>query len=246
MPINSAIPMTTDSVLSISMIIVALFTHHKAVTPPNPPPEHAVVRPYIGWLDKMLSRSMLPWLAKTVIWIFGITEVAGILSRLDVAQSSWMYSNSQQARVPRHMNANAWLLTGTTLIISGGVLRWSCFRALGKLFTFEVSVQKDHKLITRGAYGVVRHPSYSGILMMYAGIFIWQSGSPYSCTRQVFLGDTFVLGVRGKVLLAGLAMGCAAVGARIRTEDTILLNEFGDQWRRWAERVPYALVPYVF
>lgn len=49
--------------------------------------------------------------------------------------------------------------------------------------------------------------------MMYAGIFIWQSGSPYSCTRQVFLGDTFVLGVRGKVLLAGLAMGCAVVGA---------------------------------
>lgn len=32
---------------------------------------------------------------------------------------------------------------------------------------------------------------------------------------------------------------------RSYAEDEILRNEFGDQWTRWAEKVPYALIPYV-
>lgn len=33
---------------------------------------------------------------------------------------------------------------------------------------------------------------------------------------------------------------------RARTEDTMLHQEFGDQWKEWAARVPYLLVPLVY
>lgn len=51
-------------------------------------------------------------------------------------------------------------LIGTLLVISRGLLRWSCYRYLGKMFTYEVPVQEKHYLVTSGPYSVVRHPSY--------------------------------------------------------------------------------------
>lgn len=35
--------------------------------------------------------------------------------------------------------------------------------ALGNLFTFEVMIRKNHKLITDGPYAYLMHPSYTGI-----------------------------------------------------------------------------------
>lgn len=65
----------------------------------------------------------------------------------------------------------------------GQFLRWSCYRYLGKLFTYEVGVQEEHHLVTSGPYSVIRHPSYSGIMMIITGFLIWQ-GSPESWMRE--------------------------------------------------------------
>ena len=36
--------------------------------------------------------------------------------------------------------------------------------------------QKDHKLIDSGLYSVVRHPSYTGLMLVFVGWYPWQFG----------------------------------------------------------------------
>lgn len=56
-----------------------------------------------------------------------------------------------------------WL--GVILLTAGGALRiWPVF-VLGKRFSGLVAIQSGHTLVTNGVYGVVRHPSYLGLLI---------------------------------------------------------------------------------
>lgn len=68
------------------------------------------------------------------------------------------------------------LLTPSPLLIAGALavafaslLRQWCYRELGALFTFEVTIQPDHTLVTTGPYSVVRHPSYTGVFFTLLG-----------------------------------------------------------------------------
>ena len=61
------------------------------------------------------------------------------------------------------------------MIALGGYIRWACYRALGRLFTFEMSIRDNHELVTDGPYGWVRHPAYTGILLIVAGVILWHA-----------------------------------------------------------------------
>ena len=65
-------------------------------------------------------------------------------------------------------DAVRWL--GVVLFAAGGVLRiWPVF-VLGHRFSGLVAIQPGHKLVTSGVYGVIRHPSYLGLLVKLAGM----------------------------------------------------------------------------
>src|SRR4051794_37745232 len=51
------------------------------------------------------------------------------------------------------------------LLAAGLGLRWWAIRTLGKFFTVDVAVHKEHRLVTAGPYAWLRHPSYTGLLM---------------------------------------------------------------------------------
>jgi protein-S-isoprenylcysteine O-methyltransferase Ste14 len=57
----------------------------------------------------------------------------------------------------------------TVIAIVGGFLRLSAYRQLGRHFTFEFAMLKDHKLITTGPFSIVRHPSYTCALALFGG-----------------------------------------------------------------------------
>ncbi|KAI0780353.1 hypothetical protein BD413DRAFT_488906 [Trametes elegans] len=61
------------------------------------------------------------------------------------------------------------LLLGAWAAVCGGALRLACFRALGTLFTFELTISPTHTLVTDGPYAVVRHPSYAGVYAVLLG-----------------------------------------------------------------------------
>jgi protein-S-isoprenylcysteine O-methyltransferase len=48
-------------------------------------------------------------------------------------------------------------------------LRFYAIRVLGRFFTATVQIQADHRLVTRGPYSRIRHPSYLGALAAFAG-----------------------------------------------------------------------------
>jgi|GEM_PF-453974 len=94
-------------------------------------------------------------------------------------------------------DAIRWL--GVVLFAAGGVLRiWPVF-VLGRPFSGLVAIQPGHTLVTSGVYGVIRHPSYLGLLVNSLG---W--------------GLAFRLGVG--VLLTALLI--PPLLARIRAEET--------------------------
>ncbi|KIK61768.1 hypothetical protein GYMLUDRAFT_42811 [Collybiopsis luxurians FD-317 M1] len=235
----------------IFSILSTLVISHKGLTPPNPPSTH--LREYPNWLERTLifQKLSLPFFfQKSVVWLVGGAEITVILFRDLLPRSR--YSKPTLALLCGESNReefietfDAYFVLGSFLITVGGTLRWWCYRVLGRLFTFEVSVQKDHKLITTGPYRIIRHPSYTGMLMLCAGVLIWQGG-PHSWTRQSGVLDSY----GGKAIaIAYIVWSIALMYAsiiRTKTEDSILSNEFGDQWKQWADKVPYLLLPYFF
>ena len=62
---------------------------------------------------------------------------------------------------------------GIAITVVGVTLRRIAFKILDKFFTYNVSIQKDHKLLKDGPYKVIRHPSYTGILLVYFGYMVF-------------------------------------------------------------------------
>jgi protein-S-isoprenylcysteine O-methyltransferase Ste14 len=59
---------------------------------------------------------------------------------------------------------------GVGMLVAGSLLRRHCWRTLGEFFTGDVQTRADQPVIDRGAYKWVRHPSYTGGMLMFSGI----------------------------------------------------------------------------
>ena len=60
-------------------------------------------------------------------------------------------------------------VVGVAIFVVGLVLRWWAIITLGRFFTVDVTIQKDHELVDRGPFRLVRHPSYTGVLLAFVG-----------------------------------------------------------------------------
>ena len=72
-----------------------------------------------------------------------------------------------QARMP--MTA-ALYMAGFATFCAGLLLRWYSILYLGKYFTVDVAIAADHRVIDRGPYRFIRHPSYTGVLLGFLGL----------------------------------------------------------------------------
>ena len=115
-----------------------------------------------------------------------------------------------------------WL--GVILFAAGGALRiWPVF-VLGRRFSGLVAIQPGHTLVTSGVYGVIRHPSYLGLLVNSLG---W--------------GLAFRSGVG--VLLTALII--PPLLARIRAEERLLRTQFGAEYDAYCARTS-RLIPRLY
>ncbi len=113
---------------------------------------------------------------------------------------------------------------GVVLFAAGGALRlWPVF-VLGHRFSGLVAIQPGHTLVSRGIYGVIRHPSYLGLLINSLG---W--GLAFRSGVGVFLT---------------LALTPPLV-ARIRAEEALLKEQFGDEYRAYCARTS-RLIPGLY
>ncbi len=116
-------------------------------------------------------------------------------------------------------------IVGAALMVSGMVLRWTAILTLGRFFTVDVAIAGDHQLVRSGVYRWLRHPSYSGELLLVLG---------FGVSLRSWASLLLILG----------AVSIALV-SRIRVEEQALSKALGtayDDYRRATKR----LIPFVY
>jgi len=115
-----------------------------------------------------------------------------------------------------------WL--GVVLYAGGGALRlWPVF-VLGRRFSGLVAIQPGHRLVTDGIYGIIRHPSYLGLIVNMLG---------WALVFRSALG----------VLLAAITVPILV--GRIRSEETLLQSQFGPEYDAYRART-WRLIPGLY
>jgi protein-S-isoprenylcysteine O-methyltransferase Ste14 len=117
---------------------------------------------------------------------------------------------------------------------------------MGRMFTFELTIRKEHKLITSGPYSIVRHPGYTALFMIMCGYSICLMGDGSwlrECSGLAL--DGTVTRVLISLWALNLAFVIAALISRTKVEDEMLKKEFRE-WDEWARQVPYRLLPFVY
>jgi protein-S-isoprenylcysteine O-methyltransferase Ste14 len=136
-------------------------------------------------------------------------------------------------------------LLGCAMVICGGYIRQLCYRALGDMFTWELSVKKTHRLVTSGPYAYVRHPAYTGKYLAELGLLILFT-SPHTLARECLWKNYpfFTLADIGSCLTIHFGVSIW-LAHRTSDEDAVMKSRFGEEWRRWAEKTRYKFVPYI-
>ncbi|EJF59380.1 hypothetical protein BD309DRAFT_857395 [Dichomitus squalens] len=139
---------------------------------------------------------------------------------------------------------SASFIAGVAILSSGAFIRLWSYHTLGSLFTFEVVVKDDHKLITAGPYGYARHPSYTGMILLTIGAYFMYFGTG-GYVAECGIEGTPALAVLGWSWRISSVFGFVSLYRRCSVEDTKLKTHFGGEWLKYREEVPYALVPYI-
>jgi protein-S-isoprenylcysteine O-methyltransferase Ste14 len=87
---------------------------------------------------------------------------------------------------------------------------------LGSYFSRVVEIEEGHRIITTGPYHWIRHPAYTGMILVYVGLGL-------------------AIGSGAGALISSLFVICATI-YRINIEETVLSTAFGDQFDEYARR----------
>jgi protein-S-isoprenylcysteine O-methyltransferase Ste14 len=161
---------------------------------------------------------------------------AGAIVVTVLAAIAAMFTSGNISSGRREDTKNRWIFV--PFLILGFLLGWlpaytdrngiwaidgDTVRYLG-LMLYAVGIQEGHKLVTNGLYGVIRHPSYLGLLL---GLFGW---------ALVFRSAAGI--VVSLLLIPPLV-------ARMNSEEALLESEFGEQYAAYRRRT-WRLLPFLY
>jgi protein-S-isoprenylcysteine O-methyltransferase Ste14 len=113
---------------------------------------------------------------------------------------------------------------GVLLFALGVALQWWSLRELGYFYTTQLGIQEGHRLITSGPYAIVRHPGYLSSFTIMVGM---------------------ALSMGSLCVAATTVLSTAVMVWRIRGEEEMLVEVFGDEYRAYQGRTR-KLVPFVY
>ena len=93
-------------------------------------------------------------------------RVLWLVVTVSVAAGVYVATHFGAAALP---NRDVWRLVGLVQFVLGIAVRWWAIVTLGRFFTVDVQIAKDHALVERGPFRIVRHPSYTGVLLAFVG-----------------------------------------------------------------------------
>ncbi|MGA2677632.1 MAG: isoprenylcysteine carboxylmethyltransferase family protein [Methanobacterium sp.] len=113
---------------------------------------------------------------------------------------------------------------GIISMILGIIIRQLSIAFLGRFFSPTINIQKDQEVVDNGPYKLIRHPSYTGGLLILIGLGL-------------------ALQSWGAVLITLLILSLA-YGYRIHVEEKLLVTELGDEYIDYMKRTK-RLIPYI-
>ncbi|NLI55022.1 MAG: isoprenylcysteine carboxylmethyltransferase family protein [Clostridiales bacterium] len=114
---------------------------------------------------------------------------------------------------------------GAVAMALGVALRVWSIMAFGKSFSTEVSIDADQELIKDGPYRWIRHPAYTGLLLVFS-----------------FMGLAFHSWL-ASCAIAAILLPCIVY--RIRVEERALLSHFGSAYSEYC-KTTWRLIPYLW
>ncbi|HVF70159.1 MAG TPA: isoprenylcysteine carboxylmethyltransferase family protein [Chthoniobacterales bacterium] len=127
---------------------------------------------------------------------------------------------------PFELPEGNWIPAVAIAIFAVGLaVRWWAIVTLGRFFTVDVTIEQDHQLVERGPFRLVRHPSYTGVLL-------------------AFVGWTLTLGNWAAILVVLLPIFAVFV-RRMNVEEEALRNALGEKYAAYMRRTK-RLVPGVY
>ena len=110
--------------------------------------------------------------------------------------------------------ASAWL--GTLTLTTALWLFWRSHADLGKSWSVTLELNSNHQLVTQGVYRLVRHPMYASFFAM--------------AVAQGLLLNNWLAGWSALVAVTALYV------VRVPTEEKMMLDHFGDDYRNYMRR----------
>jgi protein-S-isoprenylcysteine O-methyltransferase Ste14 len=109
-------------------------------------------------------------------------------------------------------------------VFAGLVIALWARRTLGRLWSASPTIKEDHSVIETGPYRFVRHPIYTGVLLMIAG--------------TVVLFDN-------PIAVVWLAFAFAGIWIKLRREEQLLRDFLPEAYEGYRARVRWILIPGV-
>ena len=120
---------------------------------------------------------------------------------------------------------NDFSYVGLALMIAGILLRIAAIKQLGKYFTVDVTIRKEHQLLQSGLYKRIRHPSYSGVLLSFLGLGLTFNNWYSLLIIFIPVFSVFII--------------------RMNTEEKALLAQFGEQYKNYISNTK-RLLPFIY
>jgi protein-S-isoprenylcysteine O-methyltransferase Ste14 len=112
---------------------------------------------------------------------------------------------------------------GIVIALAGIALRIWAYRTLGRFYTRTLRVSENQHVVREGAYKLIRHPGYGGVILMWLG-------------AALAMMNGITVAVASAALLA-------AYHYRIQTEERMLLaemaGEYGDYRAHTRKLIPF-------
>ena len=159
---------------------------------------------------------------RSTVGMIWVVIASSITAGIFVARSRslrvvlWMFELPESVWIP---------VLAVALFALGLAVRWWAIVTLGRFFTVDVTIEKDHELVERGPFRWVRHPSYTGVLLAFVG---------WALTLRNWVA-----------ILVVLVPIFAAFLRRMRVEEQALTQALGDRYRDYIRRTK-RLVPGVY
>jgi protein-S-isoprenylcysteine O-methyltransferase Ste14 len=128
------------------------------------------------------------------------------------------------------LDARAWpelasiTVTGLALTFAGALMAIAARVYLGANWSGRPSIKAGHELIRNGPYAWVRHPIYTGLLLAALGTAV-----AFGHTRN----------------LLALPLVLFGFWRKMRTEEQLMLQAFGDQYIEYKKSVKSGMIPYI-